>query len=202
MKIIDILLDIFLEHKKNISPIFLPADLTDHYKNELGNLYLDNIYIATKYSEVEENITRYKYFSERENVDLFVDLLAKIVDHYKICTENNILFVPVPMHWSRYFIRGFDHTSYLAKYLSKKTGLPYQKLLSTKWSKHQSKLSREKRLENKRNSFRMRNHDFSQEVIIIIDDVISSWSTANECARVLKEAGVQKVIGIFLASNL
>ncbi len=202
MKIIDTLLDIFLEHREKRVPTFLPLDLTEHYRKELGDLSLDAVYVATKYSEIEQHIARYKYSSERENVDLFGDLLSNLVEKYQIQFEKNLLLVPVPMHWTRYFMRGFDHTYYMAKYLSKKLGLPFGKILSTKWSRHQSKLSREKRLENKKNSFRMRDHDCSQEVVIILDDVISSWCTANECARVLKAAGVKKVIGIFLASNL
>lgn len=202
MKIIGTLLDIFLENRERKSPSFLPLDLTEHYRKELGDISIDAIYVATKYSEIEQSIARYKYSSERENVDLFVDLLSKLIQKYEIQLEDNILLVPVPMHWSRYFMRGFDHMNYIAKYLSKNLWLPFQKILSTKWSRHQSKLSREKRLENKKNSFRMRDHDFSQEVVVIIDDVISSWSTANECARVLKSQGVKKVIGIFLASNL
>lgn len=52
--------------------------------------------------------------------------------------------------------------------------IPYQNILSTRWSKHQSQLPREKRLENKRNSFRMKDHDFSRDIVILIDDVISS----------------------------
>lgn len=202
MKFIDILLDIFLENWVKTIPKFLPIDLTDHYKKELWNLALDAVYVATKYSEIETLLARYKYASERECVDLFVDLLSKLVEKYQLTHEKNSLLVPVPMHWSRYFLRGFDHTKYLSKWVSKKVTIPYQKILSAKWSRHQSQLPREKRLENKRNSFRMSNHDISQEVILLIDDVISSWSTANECAKLLKQAWAKKVIGIFLASNL
>ncbi len=117
MKIIDTLLDIFLENRERKSPGFFPIDLTDHYRKELGHIALDAVYVATKYSEIEQSITRYKYSSERENVDLFVDLLSKLVEKYQIQLENNLLFVPVPMHWTRYFIRWFDHTNYMAKYL-------------------------------------------------------------------------------------
>ena len=119
MKIIGTLLDIFLENRERKSPSFLPLDLTEHYRKELGDISIDAIYVATKYSEIEQSIARYKYSSERENVDLFVDLLSKLIQKYEIQLEDNILLVPVPMHWSRYCMRGFDHMNYIAKYLSK-----------------------------------------------------------------------------------
>ncbi len=201
MNILTILHDIFIDKEyKNIP--FSPSDLTEHYKEELGILALDEIYIATSYHEIEKSIIRYKYESKREYVDIFVDLLAKLGEQHQIFSDKKSVIVPVPMHWSRYILRGFDHTHTLAKKLAQITGLPYQKHLSTKWSRHQSKLSREKRLENKKNRFTMKYHVLIPETVILIDDIISTGSTANECAKVLKQWGVKRVIGLFLASNL
>lgn len=115
MKYIDILLDIFVENREKALPRFLPIDLTEHYKKELSELFLDAVYVATKYSEIEILLARYKYASERENVDIFVDLLSKLVEKYNIGHEKEPILVPVPMHWSRYFLRGFNHTKYLSK---------------------------------------------------------------------------------------
>ena len=202
MSIIEIIRDIFIDHREKVVPIFLPLDLTEHYSKELWDHSLDAIYIATKYSEIVDVLTRYKYHSEREHVDLFVDLLSKIVDLYNIKDEIDTVIIPVPMHWSRYMMRGFDHTHSIVSHLSKKTEIPYEILLRTRWTRHQSKLSREKRLENKKNTFKMKHRESIPHTIILFDDVISSWSTAHECAKVLKEAWVQKVIWIFLASNI
>lgn len=48
----------------------------------------------------------YKYHSERLYCDVFVDMLAEI-----IVTQDttDAVLVSVPMHWSRYTLRGFDH---------------------------------------------------------------------------------------------
>lgn len=202
MKIFTILSDIFLDEREHKNIRFSPRDLTWHYKKELWDIDLNAVYIATTYTEIEGKITRYKYSSERENVDLFVDLFQNIVDKYDINMEEETLLVPVPMHWSRYIFRWFNHTSFLVSKLSKKIWIPYQKLLSTKWTRHQSKLTREKRLENKANTIRMNYHTHIPHTVVLIDDVISTGSTANECAKVLKNAWVQRVIGIFIASNI
>ncbi len=188
MKVLSLLKDIFIEKEKSSSPRFLPHDLSEHYRKELGDIALDQIIVATKYSEIDHALERLKYFSEREYGESLVEVVAKVVEVHGLRDIENTVIVPVPMHWSRYFIRGFDHTFFLVESLSKKTHISPQKLLSTLWSPHQSKLSREKRLENKVNRFRMRNHTHIPETAILFDDVISSGATANECAKVLKGA--------------
>jgi competence protein ComFC len=201
MKILTTLRDIFVDDISTQIPNFLPKELTGHYKKELGHISIDSIYIATTYSEIEQSISQYKYESDRENVDLFVDLLSKVWEKYGVFREENATIVPVPMHWSRYFSRWFDHTRLLVVWLAKRFGISHRKLLSARWAKRQSHLSREKRLENKKNSFKIRSHNALPSTVILIDDVISTGSTANECARILKEAGVKRVIWIFLAAN-
>lgn len=90
----------------------------------------------------------------------------------------------------------------IAEILSEELGIPYQNILSTAYRPRQSNLKRISRLANKTNAFRIRN-GFSEIPgnIIFIDDVISSGSTANHCAEVLKKAGTKKVVGWFIASN-
>lgn len=202
MKIFDLILDIFLENREKKVPKFVPEDLTNHYIQELWSLDLDHVYIASRYSHIEDSISRYKYFSDRSYGDILADMYRVLLEFYEIPRDQNLAIVPIPMHWSRYILRGFDHTGHLTKILSKKSNIPYKNLLSTAWRPHQSKLSRQKRLENKKNSFRIHNHTFVPETVLLLDDVISTGSTANEAAKVLKKAGVKKVIGIFLASNL
>jgi predicted amidophosphoribosyltransferase len=41
---------------------------------------MDKIFVATKYSEVEKMVERFKYFSDREYVEVFGELLAKVVE--------------------------------------------------------------------------------------------------------------------------
>lgn len=200
--LIDILRQIFIDDVWHVDISFLPRNLTEHYKKELWNHHLNAIYIATEYREIEDYLAKYKFYSQREYVDLFGDLMSKLDKKYQIFEDKKSILVPVPMHWSRYFSRWFDHNRYLIKHMAKNVDISYEILLSTSWTSHQSKLSRIKRLENKKNSLKMNHSRCIPDTVILFDDVISTWSTATECARVLKEAGVKKVIWIFLASNL
>lgn len=106
------------------------------------------------------------------------------------------------MHWSRYLIRGFDHVAILGEQLAKHEHIPFQKLLRAKYTKRQSKLQKSERVRNREHAFVLApNTKKIPETVILIDDVISTGSTANACARILKKAGVKYVYSFFLASN-
>ena len=83
---------------------------------------------------------------------------------------------------------------YLTRRLSEQVGIKYLETLTTRYSQRQSKLSRKKRLVNRRNHFTIVNSLSLPEEIILVDDVISTGSTAHECAKALKEHGVKRVI--------
>ena len=105
------------------------------------------------------------------------------------------------MHWTRYLLRGFDHTGLLAKKLSHRLHLPFFPCLKTAFRRRQTSLIREKRIANKKNSFSVKKGYTVPSHIILIDDVVSSGATLNEAARVLKSHGAQVVICFLLASN-
>lgn len=174
-------------------------DVTGHYRIDFPRIELDAVFIWTKYSDIENIIESYKYRSEREYVRIFVSIFTHILRDQNI---EDAVIVTVPMHWTRFSLRGFDHMDYLAKKLSKETGIPYIQPLKTSFSRRQSRLTRKKRLENRRNHFTIDDSIMLPQRIFLIDDVISTWATAHECAKVLKEYGAREVIGVFLASSV
>lgn len=105
MNFLSIIRSIFVEDDGEEPIVFHPEDLMNHYKKELSELFLDAVYISTRYTLIERSLERYKFYSHREEKDIFVDLLSKCVAKYDLNQGNNISIVPVPMHWSRYFSR-------------------------------------------------------------------------------------------------
>ena len=163
---------------------------------------LDSIYVATHYNDIRYMIEAYKYRSDRQHIWEYVDLLSKIGDTYWLfSTRNDICIVGVPMHWSRYLIRGFNHIDYLVSRVSKKLGIPYKKPLRSFFTRRQSKLSKSKRKKNREYAFWLTKDIVLPRTVILIDDIISTGSTADACAKILKSRGVEKVYGIFIASN-
>ena len=203
-KISHVLMSIFFdmstygEEKKNI---YNPQELTRHYEQEIGDSALDGVYVAAHYSDISYTIEAYKYRSDRQHVDEYVDLLAKVVDQYWLLSHNNITFVSVPMHWSRYMIRGFNHIDLLTSGLSRRFWVQKIKPIRAYWTRRQSKLTKVKRIKNREHAFSLKPGTILPKIVILIDDIISTGSTANACAKILKSAGVEKVYGVFIASN-
>ena len=103
--------------------------------------------------------------------------------------------VPVPLHFQRLRERGFDQAMLLATAVSRATGRPVLKALAR--TRHTPTLTRQSREERKRTvsgAFERRARaDVAGMKLLLVDDVMTSCSTAAECARVLKEAGAKEI---------
>lgn len=112
------------------------------------------------------------------------------------------LLVPVPLHPARVRERGFSQTLLLAQAAGEQSGLPVdsRSLVRTRHTRSQMGLSREARLVNLRDAFRVRGNALEGKRVILVDDVITTGSTLNECARALKRAKVRAVYALTLAS--
>ena len=108
--------------------------------------------------------------------------------------------VPVPLHRSRRLWRHFNQAEEIALPLSRQTGLPLcQALVRTRGTGTQTSLSRAERLKNLRGAFELsrKGRRFAAGKpagAVIVDDVFTTGATTAECARVLRKAGVQKVV--------
>lgn len=107
------------------------------------------------------------------------------------------LILPVPLHFRKYFSRGYNQAEVLAAALSERTKIPCRtRLLRRKQgTATQTFLSATARRKNVRNVFHVRDpkHELAGKTILLIDDVVTTGATLNECARLLKEAGARAV---------
>ncbi len=112
------------------------------------------------------------------------------------CPERSFDTVcPVPMHSSKRRMRDFDHTELLARREAELLGLPFEALLEqTVKSSTQHTLSYDRRRENVRNIYRVRDGmAVKGKKILLIDDIKTSGATLNECAHVLLKEGAASV---------
>ena len=108
----------------------------------------------------------------------------------------------VPLHWTRRLRRGFNQSALLVKTLkSAQPGLKSARLLrKTKNTPSQTRLTASQRLTNVKGSFQVLQPDrVSQSRILLIDDVMTTGSTVNEAARVLRKAGAAEIYILTLA---
>ncbi len=104
------------------------------------------------------------------------------------------LIIPLPLHPERLCQRGFNQSGEIAATLGKCLKLPVDRriLIRNRATHPQAELAPKERLANVRGAFECLG-DLSGQRILLIDDVLTTGATANECARVLKLHGARQV---------
>ncbi len=175
-----------------------------------NNFAVDQLFTVSDYKNrlVEKAIKTLKYRMVSEIADslepIFKKYLAGLAKDKKIdILADNPLLIPVPLHYRRLNLRGFNQAEVIAQKISEILLCKLKpNILSRKvFSKPQAYIEdREQRLKNIKNIFKL---NFPSEVknrnIILIDDICTTGATLNEAAKVLKEGGAKKVVGFVIA---
>ena len=154
---------------------------------------------------------------------VFDEYSKKMIHKFKYCDQTNLApvmakllwqkyrteisqadyIMPVPSHWLKRLIRLYNQAQILAYYLARIANKPIQNpLRKIKWSKAQSKLSREARKRNLRGSFMVIDKKLvKNKNIILVDDVYTTGSTVNICAQKLHRAGARHVMVLTIAKT-
>ncbi|NKI35271.1 ComF family protein [Wenzhouxiangella sp. XN79A] len=105
------------------------------------------------------------------------------------------LLVPVPLHWTRQWRRGFNQAELLAEDVCRAIdGPPVHPLLERRRrTPAQSALSAGRRRVNVRGAFACRPIPPGLSHVALVDDVMTTGATLAECTRALKRAGVARV---------
>lgn len=114
---------------------------------------------------------------------------------------EELIIIPVPLHQKRFRWRGFNQAELLAKEVASSFGwqMRVEILKRTKHTKAQMKLRRKKRLGNIKDAFEINNKiDLRDKAILLVDDVLTTGATMEECAKVLRQAGASQVWGLVL----
>ena len=100
---------------------------------------------------------------------------------------------PVPLHWRRQWQRGFNQSELLARGIARRCGIPViHALKRVRPTVAQAGLSNTGRRQNVAAAFRAR-RSVEGKRLLLIDDVMTTGSTAAACALALKRAGAAKV---------
>jgi len=109
------------------------------------------------------------------------------------------LIVPVPLHPVRLRERTFNQAELLARSLSEELAVPCENdlLIRCRPTRPQTDLTREERSRNVRGAFDLRGQTRLKGLrILLVDDVLTTGSTAEACARLLKSAGASTVVAV------
>ncbi len=142
-------------------------------------------------------IQRFKYQGHAELCTPLARLLAPALNRLVLPPET--LLVPVPLHPRRLAERGYNQAGLLASALARQSGHACRPrlLLRARDTEHQVGMRRRERLENLNAAFQLRQP--TSRSVVLVDDVITTGSTARQCLGALAEGGVRVVAVVALA---
>ena len=146
-------------------------------------------------------------FKYQNKTHLRRPLALLTVDHLAdfIASVPSDLIMPVPLHRARLRSRGFNQAVLLGEIISRKISIPMDRdnLKRIRWTEPQVNLSANERRTNVKDAFSVRDAARVQgSNILLLDDVLTTGSTVEECARVLKTAGAARVSVVTVARAL
>ena len=178
---------------------FIPLPL----EVNLSEKYLNNVYVTAHYQGViKKLIQTYKYKSVKDIGKILSQLIW-----YSTALPKVDLITYIPLNKNKLRHRGFNQTKEICKYISPLMKVSYLSCLVKvgKYKAQASMENKEDRLNNLKNTFII-NPQFKKylenkkiESILIIDDVITTGTTLNEAARVLKTLGIKNIYGFAIA---
>lgn len=183
---------------------------SDYYNVHLNckkNVYYDKVIILSHYKNkyISKLIKDLKFYSRKDiSEDLWKYLALLFFDNELYKNTDNYLILFPPMKFFKKLERWYNHSELLSKNISKITWIKIWKniIKKIKNTKQQSILNRVDRLSNLNNCFFIKNNkEIIWKNIILVDDVISTWSTLNEISKELKKAWVNNIIWLIVASD-
>jgi ComF family protein len=182
-----------------ISSILISDD--QRLKNEYARNFASTNIIKEFYSRyvfetdktLQQIIHALKY---QKQFKLGVFLGALIAEGIKLRNWQIDLIIPVPIHHLKKAERGYNQSDYIVKGLSKGLNIPYstKSLKRTKYTESQTGLHINERAENVTNAFKVKNaKKINGKNILVVDDIITTGATTQECASALVNGGAKIV---------
>lgn len=167
---------------------------------------LTGLYSAASYNNfiVKKMINQFKYkpYIKELSKPLSSLIITHLINLNKTSNLFDFVLVSIPLHKKKLKQRGFNQAEEIAKELSENLKLPAFNdiLVKTKQTPAQVELEKEEREKNIKNVFLCQKSELViNKKILLVDDIFTTGSTMEECARVLRDAGAKEVWGIVVA---
>lgn len=153
--------------------------------------YLDQVIAPYHFKEPLRSLLHEFKYSEGLYLSSFLaNIITQLLNKEVLMTE---CLIPVPLHTKRLRNRGFNQAAELTKQLSRSLKLPYHLTICSKKinTPPQASLAAAQRRKNLSHAFKSKPIPYQH--VTLIDDLLTTGSTLNELAKVLKNQGVQRV---------
>ncbi len=180
------------------------------YHQSFKTKNVDDLYFAVDYKSplLKKLIQNFKY--QPFIKELSHPLSSLIIDHFQLLDnpplfcerKSGFLLIPMPLEKRRLKGRGFNQAKEIAKEISNFLEIPLLDniLIKKQKTSPQVKLSEEERRKNISGVFSCQNQKMiSKKSVLLVDDIYTTGSTMKEAAKVLRESGAKRIIGIVIA---
>lgn len=152
---------------------------------------------------VKESLIRFKFNNKPCYYRTYGRLIADKLKRMNLAEQFDMV-LSVPLHRLREFIRGYNQSLLVSRALSRQLNVPEcsSLLKRIRNTDTQSLLDRQARLLNVRGAFIAKEPEkIKGKSILLIDDILTTGSTLEECCKALKQAGAFRVIAAVIASG-
>jgi len=134
----------------------------------------------------------FKFYGRPELARPFADLGRELLENEDLGIDA---IIPVPLHWSRSFTRGYNQSSLFCEELSRLTKIKYQPVLKrVKRTRQQARLDKDQRRKNLSGAFALKPRvDLSGKTILLVDDVLTTGATLCAASEAFKNSGVKAI---------
>lgn len=159
--------------------------------------FFDRVFSPFLYQQhMVQLIHQFKYHSKLFLGNTLADIFIQQYPFDKNCTDQiPEVIIPVPLHIKRLKHRGFNQSKELAIYFSRQMNIKIRDdiVKRVKLTHTQQGLSLIERKKNLKNAFSVNDNSFDNKYVVLVDDVMTTGNTANEIAKILKQAGAKRV---------
>lgn len=163
----------------------------------------DWVYSVWKYQGVmRKAILALKYKYSTEIAEEIATHVTRVLKRENIDLENACL-IPIPLHWYRKNVRGFNQSEEVGKLIAQKMKWKFipHLLIRTKSTTPQAQLTGSARRENLHGVFALSPSHTLNTIpnILLFDDVLTTGSTLLEASKVLRAGGAKRILCLTIA---
>jgi len=154
--------------------------------------------VFTYSAESKHLILKFKHTDSISGAPLFAEWMTRQLEEIK-----DPLCIPVPLHWTRLFMRTYNQAGLLALEIAKRKDWTYAPffLKRKRRTPSQGYLSKIERIKNVENAFLVpekKKKQLTGKTVLLVDDVFTTGATLNACTKVLLKNGAKDVHAITL----
>lgn len=170
----------------------------------LTRSFTDEMYIFKYKDLIRESFLKYKFGEQNYKYKAFANFIIK---DKKICgfLKKYDIIIPVPISKKRKTQRGYNQSELIIKEcarLDKTITVCKDVLYKIKDTKPQSTLDKEQRKINIQGAYKVQNSNIiNNKKVLLFDDIYTTGSTLEECAKVLKKSGAYEVSVLTFAKD-